>query len=610
MLRTHTCWQLTKENVGEKVILTGWARHRRDHGWVIFIDLADRYGITQVVFDPEHNKEVHQIADTVRNEYVLKVEWTVRLRPAWQENKKLKTWDIEVIVDKIEILSKSKPLPFEVDEYHTSAGEEIRYKYRYLDLRRKPVLEKILFRSKMLDKTRQWFHKKDFIEVQTPILANSSPEGARDYLVPSRLNPWKFYALPQAPQQYKQLLMVWWIDKYFQIAPCFRDEDPRADRHAWDFYQIDCEMSFVDQDDVFKVAEEYCKYIVKELAPNKKILLWKDLKERIGIWDYKDDGFLRLTYEQALNYYGTDKPDLRYDMKFFDLTNVFKNSEFAVFKSVVDKKWVIKAIKLEWQKMTRSQIDELTKIAQNAGAKWLAYIIYEENWPKSPILKFFSEEEIKEIEEILQPKVWDIIFFSADKFEKAVKVLDVVRQTLAKWYNLADENELAFVWIYDFPMFEKDELTWKIDFSHNPFSAPQGGYDAIKDKKDDGLLEVKAYQYDLVLNWYEILSWSIRNTDVKALVEAFKKVWRTEEEVKQKFGAMYEAFQYWVPPHGWFAIWMDRLMMILTNEENIREVYAFPKTWKGIDLMMNSPSEIEEEQLEELKIKLDLDDVS
>ena len=608
MLRTHTCWQLTKENVGEKVTLTGWARHRRDHGWVIFIDLADRYGITQVVFDPEHNKKVHEIADKVRNEYVLKVTWTVRPRPAGQENPKLITGDIEVIVDDIEILSESKPLPFEVDEYHTNAGEEIRYKYRYLDLRRKPVLEKMLFRSKMLDKTRTWFHKNDFIEVQTPILANSSPEGARDFLVPSRLNPGKFYALPQAPQQYKQLLMVWWIDKYFQIAPCFRDEDPRADRHAGDFYQIDCEMSFVEQDDVFQVVENFLKDLIKELSPNKKILLWKDLKERIGLWTYENDWFLRLTYEEALNYYGTDKPDLRFDMKFVDLTDVFENSDFAVFKSVVDKKWVIKAIKLEWQKMSRKEIDDLTKIAQKAWAKWLAYIIYDETWPRSPILKFFSEEEKKKLEERMQPKTGDIIFFSADKFDKAVKVLDVVRQTLRDWYHLADKDELAFVWIYDFPMFEKDETTWKIDFSHNPFSAPQGGYEAIANKEGDELLDVKAYQYDLVLNWYEILSWSIRNTDVKALVEAFKKVWRTEDEVKKKFGAMYEAFQYWVPPHWGFAIGMDRLMMILTDEDNIREVYAFPKTWKWIDLMMNAPSEVDPEQLEELHIELDIDE--
>ena len=608
MLRTHTCWQLTKENVGEKVTLTGWARHRRDHGWVIFIDLADRYGITQVVFDPEHNKKVHEIADKVRNEYVLKVTWTVRPRPAGQENPKLITGDIEVIVDDIEILSESKPLPFEVDEYHTNAGEEIRYKHRYLDLRRKPVLEKMLFRSKMLDKTRTWFHKNDFIEVQTPILANSSPEGARDFLVPSRLNPGKFYALPQAPQQYKQLLMVWWIDKYFQIAPCFRDEDPRADRHAGDFYQIDCEMSFVEQDDVFQVVENFLKDLIKELSPNKKILLWKDLKERIGLWTYENDWFLRLTYEEALNYYGTDKPDLRFDMKFVDLTDVFENSDFAVFKSVVDKKWVIKAIKLEWQKMSRKEIDDLTKIAQKAWAKWLAYIIYDETWPRSPILKFFSEEEKKKLEERMQPKTGDIIFFSADKFDKAVKVLDVVRQTLRDWYHLADKDELAFVWIYDFPMFEKDETTWKIDFSHNPFSAPQGGYEAIANKEGDELLDVKAYQYDLVLNWYEILSWSIRNTDVKALVEAFKKVWRTEDEVKKKFGAMYEAFQYWVPPHWGFAIGMDRLMMILKDEDNIREVYAFPKTWKWIDLMMNAPSEVDPEQLEELHIELDIDE--
>ncbi len=606
MLRTHTCWELTKKDIWKKVTLIWWARHRRDHGWVIFIDLADRYWISQIVFDPNHRQDSYEIADKVRNEYVLQIIWVVRARPEWQENTKINTGEIEILVDEIKVISKSNILPFEIDEHNTNTWEEIRYKYRYLDIRRKPVLETILFRSKFLNWTRKWFYENDFIEVQTPILANSSPEWARDYLVPSRLNPWKFYALPQAPQQYKQLLMVWWIDKYFQIAPCFRDEDPRADRHAWDFYQIDCEMSFVEQDDIFNVVENYIKYIVKILAPNKKILLWKDLQKKLNIWKYYNEWFLRLTYDEAMNFYWTDKPDLRFDMKFVDLTDVFNNSNFWVFKSVVDNNWTIKAIKIN-KKMSRKEIDDLTKIAQKAGAKWLAYIIYEEEWAKSPILKFFSDNEKKEIQKRLNPKNWDIIFFSADKFEKAVKVLDIVRQTLRDWYNLVDKDELAMVWITDFPMFEKDENTWKIDFSHNPFSAPQWWYEAILNKNDNELLNVKAFQYDLVTNWYEILSWSIRNTDTNVLVEAFKKVGRSEQEVKEKFWAMYEAFQYWAPPHGWFAIWMDRLIMILTDENNIREVYAFPKTWKWIDLMTNSPSEVDEEQLDELSIKIDLD---
>jgi len=595
MLRTHTCWQLTKENIGEKVTLTWWARHRRDHGWVIFIDLADRYGITQIVFDPEYNKKAHQIADKTRNEYVLKVSGTVRPRPEGQENPKLITWDIEVIISNIEILSESKPLPFEVDEYHTSAGEEIRYKHRYLDLRRKPVLENVLFRSKFLDFTRRWFHEKDFVEVQTPILANSSPEGARDFLVPSRLNPGCFYALPQAPQQYKQLLMVGGIDKYFQIAPCFRDEDPRADRHAWDFYQIDCEMSFVEQKDVFSIVEWYLTDLVKNLS-DKEIL----------------NGFQQLTFDEAMERYGSDKPDLRYDMQMVDVLDIFARSTNEIFSSIAKDpiKNRIKALKVpNWDNIfSKSQMKNFEKYVKQYGAQGLGYFQVKEEGLKGPLNKFFSEEDLNEIISRLDLKVWDVVFFGAGKKDVVLSYMWKFRDHLAELMNLKDNSKISFVWITDFPMFEKDEITGKIDFSHNPFSAPQGGYESIADKTWEELLDVKAYQYDLVMNGYEVLSGSIRNTDIKTLVEAFKKVWRTEEEVKEKFGAMYEAFQYWVPPHGGFAIGMDRVMMILTDEDNVREVYAFPKTWKWIDLMMNSPSKVEDEQLEELKIKLDLDE--
>lgn len=599
MLRTHKCNEANKSLVWEKVTLAGWVSNRRDHGWIIFIDLRDRYGVTQVVFDPEHNSEAHGEADKLRSEFVINVEGTVRLRPEGQENPNLPTGEIEVIVDSLKVLSKSKTPPFELDSHGNEANEELRLKYRYLDLRRKKILDYMKFRSRMTTFTRNWFTENDFLDVQTPILANSSPEGARDFLVPSRLHPGKFYALPQAPQQFKQLLMVGGIDKYFQIAPCFRDEDPRADRHAGDFYQIDCEMSFVEQSDVFDVVEAFLNDATASLS-DKKVLT-----ETVNGDKVREGGsFFHLTHKEAMEMYGSDKPDLRFGLKFVDLTDVYVNSEFSVFNTVANSGGVVKAIKLEGQKMSRKDIDELTKVAQKAGAKGLAYIIYddaEEGGKKSPILKFMGETEISEMEARLKPQNGDIVFFSADEFERAVKILNVVRLALRDKFNLASENEIAFAWITDFPIFEKDEDTGKIDFEHNPFSMPQGG---IADFDREDILEVKGLQYDLACNGYEILSGAIRNHDVDALVKAFEMVGRSEEEVKNKFGAMYEAFQYGVPPHGGFAIWMDRLMMIYVDEENIRDIYAFPKSGKAQDLMMNSPTEVDAEQLNELSLEV------
>lgn len=586
MLRTHTCNELAIEKIGEKVKLSGWVSNRRDHGGIIFIDLRDRYGITQVVFDPEDDKTSWETANTFRSEYVITVEWIVRARPEWQNNPNLNTGDIEIIVKNVVLLSKSKTPPFELDDHSELSNEEIRYKHRYIDLRRKKALENVKFRSRFLNFTRNWFNDNDFLDVQTPIFTVSSPEWARDFVVPSRLHPGKFYALPQAPQQYKQLLMVGWIDKYFQIAPCFRDEDPRADRHACEFYQIDCEMSFVEQDDIFDVVENYLTDAVKNLS-DKTIM---------------DQVFYRMSYEEAMENYGTDKPDLRFGMKFVDLTDIYAQSEFAVFKSVVEWGWVVKAIKLENTEISRKQIDDLTAIAQKAWAKWLAYIIYddkEETGKRSPILKFMWETEILEMEARLQPKNGDVIFFSANEFEIAVKILNVVRLALRDKFDLADKSKLAFCWVTDFPMFEENEITGKIDFGHNPFSMPKWWVEAFQ---NEDLLSIKSVQYDLACNGFEILSGSIRNHDVESLVMAFEKVGRNKQEVIDKFGAMYEAFQYWVPPHGWFAIGMDRFMMILKDENNIREVYAFPKSWKAQDLMMNAPAYIEQEQLDELHI--------
>lgn len=588
MLRTHTCWELNELNIWETITLSGWVSNRRDHWGIIFIDLRDRYWITQIVFDPEDNKNAHSIADSFRSEFVIQIEWQVRSRPEWQSNPNLSTWKIEIIVSEVKCLSKSKTPPFEIDEFGELANEEVRYKYRYIDLRRKKALSNMLFRSEFLTYTRDWFTKNDFVDVQTPIFSVSSPEWARDFLVPSRLHPGKFYALPQAPQQYKQLLMVWGIDKYFQIAPCFRDEDPRADRHACEFYQIDCEMSFVEQEDIFRVVEEYIRDVVENLS-SKLIKDWQ---------------FYRMTYDEAMENYGSDKPDLRFGMKFIDLTDVFVNSEFGVFKSVATSGWVIKAIKLENQTMSRWEIDDLTKVAQKAGAKWLAYIIYDdkEEWgKKSPILKFMWNEEIVEMEKRVEPKSWDIVFFSADEFTKAVKILNNVRLELRDKYNLTNKDELSFCWVTDFPMFEENEITGKLDFAHNPFSMPKWWIEAYN---NDDLSSIKSNQYDLACNGFEILSGSIRNHDVDALVKAFEMVGRTKEEVKDKFGAMYEAFQYWVPPHWGFAIGMDRFIMILMDEVNIREVYAFPKSWRAQDMMMNAPSVVDQEQLDELHIEI------
>lgn len=582
MLRTHNCWQLNETNIEEEVKLCWWVSNRRDHGGIIFIDLRDRYWITQIVFDPEHDKNSWGVADSVRPEYAIQINWKVRYRPQWQENPKLNTWKIEIICNDIQILSKSKTPPFEISDY-SDISEDVRYKQRYLDLRRNSVLENIKFRAKMNHFVRNWFVQKDFLEVQTPLFTVSSPEWARDYIVPSRLHPGKFYALPQAPQIYKQLLMVGGVDKYFQIAPCFRDEDPRADRHSCEFYQIDAELSFVEQEDVLQICEDFIKDLINNIAPHKTI---------------KDNKIHRLTYQEAIEYYGSDKPDIRYDMKIHDLSDIFSNTEFSVFKQALEKNWVIKALKFE-KTLTRKEIDEITQVAQDNGAKWLAYIIYEEDGPRSPILKFFSDEELQKLEETMQPQTWEMIFFWADTRKIVNKVLGTVRTDLANKYLSLDDSELAFCWITDFPFYELDEDTWKIDFSHNPFGMPQWGMEALENQDP---LEIKAYQYDLACNGYELLSWAIRNHRPDILVKAFELTGKDEDYVKEKFAVLFEAFQYGPPPHGWFAFGFDRLMMLLVDRENIRDIYAFPKSGKAQDMMVWAPSKIDENLLKELKL--------
>ncbi|MDD2908890.1 MAG: aspartate--tRNA ligase [Candidatus Gracilibacteria bacterium] len=603
MHRTHTCGELTKANIGQEITLSGWVANRRDHGGVIFIDLRDRYGITQTVFDPADNKEAWELADKFRGEYVVKLTGIVKPRMEGQTNSNLPTGDIEIKITKAELLMESKTPPFEIND-HVEANEEVRLKHRYLDLRRKSVQDNIIFRAKMNRFTHNWFSDNGFLEVQTPIFTVSSPEGARDYVIPSRLQPGQFYALPQSPQQYKQLLMIGGIDKYYQIAPCFRDEDPRADRHSCEFYQIDVEMSFVEQDDIFKVAEGFVNDLIPGIVPEKHIYtpeIPAGVKSVIGR-DWKTGNrFIQLTHKESQTFYGSDKPDLRFDMHFEDFTADFNKSEFSVFKDAVDNGGCVKAMKMDGVNMSRKDIDEVTEVARGGGAKGLAYIIYDEEGPRSPILKYFSESEIKALETRFSPKSGDMIFFGAGSFKAVVKSMNVVRLALRDKFNLADKNAVTFAWVTDFPMFELDKETGKIDFEHNPFSMPHGGVTAFDNPNVE---EIYGMQYDMSCNGYEILSGSIRNHNLKALTKAMEMVGKSEEDVKRKFGAIYNAFQYGVPPHGGFAFGFDRIMMILTNEENIRAIYAFPKSGKAEDTMMCAPSYIESEQLEELHIDI------
>ena len=545
-----------------------------------FVDLRDRYGITQITHDPA--KAQVEFPD-IKPEYVVQIIGEVVARPATMINKDMATGEIEINAIEVKVLTKAKLLPFTiVDEPNTS--EENRFKYRYLDLRRRKVLDNVLFRSKMLTFTRNRFSEKWFIDVQTPIFTVSSPEGARDFLIPSRINPGQFYALPQAPQQYKQLLMVGGIDKYFQIAPCFRDEDPRADRHSCEFYQIDCEMSFVEQDDVYAVVEWYLNQLIPTLSPHKKITV----------------AFKKLKYREAIDQYGSDKPDLRFGMPLVEMTQDFVNSGFSVFKDTVANKWTIKAMKFENKVMTRKESDELTEEVKKSWAKGLAFISFDAEGIKGSIAKFLTPEEIEIIKKKTEAKEGDTILFVADNYDVATKSLGRLRLFIRDKYLAIDKDEIAFCWIEDFPLFEMDD-TGKLDFCHNPFSIVKWGSEALKNPNK---LEIYSEQYDLSCNGYEILSGSIRNHDPELLLEAFKMVGRGEEEIKQKFWAMYEAFQFGPPPHGGFAIGFDRLLMILKDEENIREVYAFPKSGRAQDVMMGAPWFVDQDQLDELSIKI------
>ena len=591
MLRTHTCGELTKKNVGKIVELTGWVHSRRDHGGLIFIDLRDRYGLTQLTFDPKISAEALAEADKLRHEWVIKIKGNVAPRPDNMINKKLSTGEIEIECDSIEILSKSKTPPFELNEEKSEeANEALRLKYRFVDLRRPKLQTMLKIKNEFFQYIRKYFQDNDFIEIQTPILANSSPEGARDFLVPSRLYPGKFYALPQAPQQFKQLLMVGGLDKYFQIAPCFRDEDPRMDRHYGEFYQLDMEMSFVEQEDIFKIMEPLMKELTEKFSAKKLVGLKKDGR------------FKQLAWREAMEKYGTDKPDLRFDLEIKPITEMVKDCGFSVFANAIKDNGVVHALKVDGAaKFSRKEIDELTEIAKTKGAKGLAYIIVKEKGElQSPIVKFLGDELAQKIVKELGAKAGDIIFFGADTWKVACLSLGAVRNECALKLGLKDNTKAAWCWVVDFPMYDYSEIEdGRIDFGHNPFSMPQGGLEALTTKDP---LEILAYQYDLVLNGFEASSGAIRNHEPEVMYKAFAIAGYTKEEVDSKFGAMIRAFEYGAPPHGGNAPGVDRILMVLLDLDSIRDIYAFPKDGKGKDLMTDSPSEVNDKQLRELNI--------
>lgn len=579
MFRTNTCADLNKSDINKKVTLSGWVNKRRDHGSMIFIDLRDRYGVTQIVFDPEVSSISHEIGKTLRNEWVISIQGTVILRQ--MENKNLKTGEIEVLVDQIQVLSKSKPSPFAIFEDKTETNEELRLRYRYLDIRRKPILDKIMMRHKVMLETRNFFSENGFLEVNTPILCKSTPEGARDYLVPSRVYPGNFYALPQSPQIFKQLLMIGGIDRYFQIAQCFRDEDLRADRQP-EFTQIDIEMSFDGKEKLFEIVENHLKRIFKKCL---------DIEIKTP--------FKRMSYEHAMEKYGSDKPDLRFDMEFERLDEIAKKSTFSIFLDVLkEPKGCIKAINVkEGADMSRKQLDDLTSFAKRFGLKGLSFIKKTDESLSSTLLKFFTPDLINELEKKLKLENKDLAIIAADTEDIVNQSLDHLRRKIATDRNLIEKNTYKFLWVEEFPLFEYSKEEDRLKSMHHPFTAPSINDLKILEKEP---LKVKANAYDLVLNGYEVAGGSQRIYDSEVQATIFKLLKLTDEDIKRKFGFFIDALKYGTPPHGGIAYGFDRLIMLLTNTDNIRDVIAFPKTLKGLDLMLQSPGEVDEDQLKEL----------
>ena len=581
MYRDHNCGELNISNVGETVVIAGWVQKIRNLGSMKFIDLRDQFGITQIVISD--NEKMQEKSNELVTECVIQVKGKVVERS--NKNAKMSTGEIEIEAQEINVLGKCKNvLPFEVNSEKTGeAREDLRLEYRFLDLRNDKLHKTILLRSNIMKTLRRKMDELGFAEIQTPILANSSPEGARDYLVPSRLHPGEFYALPQAPQQFKQLLMVSGFDKYYQIAPCFRDEDPRADRAPGEFYQLDFEMSFAEQEDVFKVLEDIFTTVFKEHTT----------------WKVDEAPFIRIPYREAMEKYGIDKPDLRNQLIIQDATKLFANTEFNAFKDKTIKIIVVP----NGASQGRKFFDSMTDFAkEEAGANGLAWVKVEGAGYTGGISKFITEDMQKELAKEYGVKVNDAIFFVADEFLKAQKIAGLVRIELGKRLDLIEKNVYRFCFITDFPMYElSDEGT--VDFNHNPFSMPQGGYDALENKDP---LEILAYQYDVVCNGYEMASGAVRNHDPELMVKAFEIAGYTEKEVETRFGALYNAFQYGTPPHAGAAPGLDRMVMLIADSDNIREVIAFPKNKKARDLLMRAPSKVTEKQLEDVHIKVDI----
>ncbi len=584
--RTHTCGELTLNNKDQIIKLSGWINKKRDHGNLLFLDLRDHYGLTQCVID--EGKKIFKEIEKLPLETVLQVEGKVLAREKDTINKNLKTGEIEVGIEKFRILAKTKELPlpiFSDQEY----SEEIRLKYRFLDLRRNKIHSNIILRSKIISFIRSEMQKYGFLEYQTPILTSSSPEGARDFLVPSRLNPGKFYALPQAPQQFKQLIMVSGFDKYFQIAPCFRDEDARADRSPGEFYQLDLEMSFVEQEDVFKIIEELFVNLFKKFS-SKKLLHEK---------------FPKISFNEAMLKYGSDKPDLRNPLEIADITEIFKRDDvnFEIFKKLVNNGSIVRGIVTKnTSEKPRSFFDGIDKWAKDQGSSGLAYFSIENSdkmRAKGPVGKFFSEQSLKEIMTKMNAEVGDTIFMSCGNKPEVEKLLSNARNKIANELNLIDENVFSFCWVVDYPMFEIDENTKKIKFSHNPFSMPQGDTDNLDLSEP---LKLKAFQYDIVCNGIELSSGAIRNHKPDLMYKLFEIAGYSKEIVNEKFSGMINALSYGAPPHGGIAPGIDRIVMLLAEEKNIREVTMFPMNQNAQDLMMNAPSEVDDDQLKELNL--------
>jgi len=579
--RTHKCNELRIENVNEQVKLSGWVHRKRDHGQLIFIDLRDHYGLTQVVVDSSN--ENFSIFESLPLESVITVLGKVVERSDETINDNLPTGRIEINLSELEIISQSKALPLQVNS-DEDYGEETRLKFRYLDLRRSRPHENIVLRSNVIQTIRNKMLELGFLEFQTPILTASSPEGARDFLVPSRLNKGKFYALPQAPQQFKQLIMVSGFDKYFQIAPCFRDEDSRADRSPGEFYQLDLEMSYVEQEDVFQAVEPVIKEVFKKYS-DKSI----------------DEIFPKITYKDSMLKYGNDKPDLRFALEIKDVTDIFRNSSFTIFAKSIENGSVVRAVPGP-NCGSRSVADRMNSWAQGEGAPGMGYIIFSENTAKGPIANALGIEKALEMKTLFKLNDGDALFFSCASESEAANLAGRARVKIATDRELIEKNIFKFCWIVDYPMFEKDESTGKIEFSHNPFSMPQGGMEALLNENP---LDILAYQYDLVCNGIELSSGAIRNHVPEIMYKAFEIAGHKPEVVDNKFPAMINAFKFGAPPHGGIAPGIDRIVMLLADEPNIREVILFPMTGKAEDLMMNAPDEINDLQLKELGIKLD-----